>query len=225
RQLSFGNTVECAGPQLLDLLARQLARPPLVLAGHLLRESDPLGLTFADHLALGLGDGRDDVQDEPRGEVSPVRSDREALGDELDRDALPFELLHDLEHVPERAGETVDRGDDESVPLAHIVEGLPQLRALRGLGGGLVLAVGLVDGADGLELPVEMLAGGRDADVGNALGPLAHLSPPRFPLLRSRTIARREAPRAPALFLSATSCARRRATAFSRRSASANSSG
>src|SRR5699024_1778696 len=221
----FGHPVECAGAQLFDLVAGQLPCAAAVLAGDLLSEGDSLGLSLTEHLALGLGHRGDDVQDEPGGEVSPVRSDREALGDELDRDALPFELLHDLEHVPERAGETVDRGDDESVPLAHIVEGLPQLRALRGLGGGLVLAVGLVDGADGLELPVEMLAGGRDADVGNALGPLAHLSPPRFPLLRSRAIARREAPRAPALFLSATSCARRRATAFSRRSASANSSG
>src|SRR5699024_9227868 len=122
----------------------------------MLREGDPLGLSLTEHLALGLRDGRDDVQDEARGEVAPVRPDREALGYELDRDALQLELLHDLEHVPERAGEAIDRGHDEGVALAHVVKGLAELWSLGGCGGGLVLTVGLVGGPDGLELPIEV---------------------------------------------------------------------
>ena len=74
----------------------------------------------------------------------------------------PFllELFHDREHVAQRAGEPVDGGDHEGVTLAHVLDGLLQLGAFGGGGGGLVLAVGLVDLSDSLELPVEVLAGG-----------------------------------------------------------------
>lgn len=123
------------------LLVTQLGQAAGILAGDVLGDRYAFDLSLSEHLALGLSDRSDDVQDQPRGEIPSVGAHCEALGGELDGHSPSHELLHDREHVAQRAGEAVNRGDDERVPLADVVQGLSEPTALGGGGSGLVLTV------------------------------------------------------------------------------------
>ena len=121
--------------------------------------------SFADQVALELGEGGEDMENEPPGR----RAGFNLLGQGFEVDLTLFELCDKADEVGQIAPKPVEPPDDEGVSLAEAFEASFKLRPADVLAACLFFvhlpAFGVLEG---VPLQVERLVVGGDAGVADA---------------------------------------------------------
>ena len=117
---------------------------------------------LADHAALELGQGREQVEHQPAARGGGV----DRLGQRAQADALLAHGLDGLDQLLERARQAIQLPDHQRVALAHVAECRLELGPLTLRAGGLLLVdLGAPGRGERIQLQGEILLLGRDPGV------------------------------------------------------------
>lgn len=156
-----------------DLVGVEPALPARVLP-HGFRVADALGLPLADEGALEFCDHAEQVQHHLSERVVAAGSVGLLFLDELDGGALRDDLVDDVAKISKRARKSVHLGDADEVAVSDVADAFRQVGPVGAGSARDILFEDPVDGADRLDLPIEVLVGRADSDVAVVLRSLRH---------------------------------------------------
>jgi len=123
---------------------------------------EALARTLSDAFALKLRDGGEDME----GQATGGRRGVDVLGQRPKPASALLDRFHDIEKVPQRAGEAVVLGDNDHVAGPQMIEEAVKLRALPHRAADLVGEDALGTGCrQGVGLGIEKLVVCRDAGI------------------------------------------------------------
>jgi hypothetical protein len=131
-------------------------------------------LALSDEGAFELGERAEQVQHQLSECVVAAGSVGLLFLDELDGGALRDDLVDDVAEISQRAREAIHRRDSDEVAVSDVADTVGESRPVGAGGAGDLLFEDPIDGADRLDLPVEVLVGRADSDIADGLRSLRH---------------------------------------------------